>query len=401
MNRVILLLLFFTLLSSCLKKDFKVEEIQFSFGKNNAQPNLVSNGNHLTLSWISSEEDKEAILFYSQYEDNKWTAPTSIASGSDWFVNWADFPANAINEDLLLTSYLKKSDSGTYTYDVLLNLETLSGKKIKENFLLHTDGVKAEHGFVSMIPSHKKGFYVTWLDGRNTVANSGEAHHKAMTIRFAEILPTGEIVNETELDATTCDCCQTSIAMTNDGPIVVYRNRSKDEVRDIFITRYKDGIWEKPRPVHNDGWVINGCPVNGPKVVVNSSNTAIAWFTAAEGKPKVNVSFSNSDDGDFRPPVQLNDLNALGRVDVAFLNSSEVLVSYMELDDHGTYLKIKKVSIDGKVSEAKTIAVIDEGRNSGVPQLEIMKGNVFLAWTYSVEGKNQLKSVKFNSESFY
>ena len=131
MNRVILLLLFFTLLSSCLKKDFKVEEIQFSFGKNNAQPNLVSNGNHLTLSWISSEEDKEAILFYSQYEDNKWTAPTSIASGSDWFVNWADFPANAINEDLLLTSYLKKSDSGTYTYDVLLNLETLSGKKIK------------------------------------------------------------------------------------------------------------------------------------------------------------------------------------------------------------------------------------------------------------------------------
>ena len=400
MNKGVLLVLFL-LIVSCTKKDFVVEEIQFSFGKNNAQPNLVSDGDQLTLTWISSEEDQNAILFYSQYEDNKWTEPISIDSGSDWFVNWADFPAHATNEDLLLTSYLKKSDSGTYTYDVLLNLETLSGKKIKENFLLHTDGIKAEHGFVSMVPSLKNGFYVTWLDGRNTAINSEEAHHKAMTIRFAEITSIGKIINETELDATTCDCCQTSIAMSSEGPLVVYRNRSKDEIRDIFITRYKDGLWEKPRPIHNDGWVINGCPVNGPKVVVNSLNTAVAWFTAAEGKPKVNVSFSNSDGGDFKPPIQLNDLNALGRVDVAFLTSSEVLVSYMELDDHGTYLKIKKVSIDGKVSEAKTIAVIDEGRNSGVPQLEIIKGNVFLAWTYSVDGKNQLKSVKFNSESFY
>jgi len=399
-NKGVLLVLFL-LIVSCTKKDFVVEEIQFSFGKNNAQPNLVSDGDQLTLTWISSEEDQNAILFYSQYEDNKWTEPISIDSGSDWFVNWADFPAHATNEDLLLTSYLKKSDSGTYTYDVLLNLETLSGKKIKENFLLHTDGIKAEHGFVSMVPSLKNGFYVTWLDGRNTAINSEEAHHKAMTIRFAEITSIGKIINETELDATTCDCCQTSIAMSSEGPLVVYRNRSKDEIRDIFITRYKDGLWEKPRPIHNDGWVINGCPVNGPKVVVNSLNTAVAWFTAAEGKPKVNVSFSNSDGGDFKPPIQLNDLNALGRVDVAFLTSSEVLVSYMELDDHGTYLKIKKVSIDGKVSDAKTIAVIDEGRNSGVPQLEIIKGNVFLAWTYSVDGKNQLKSVKFNSESFY
>jgi hypothetical protein len=73
----------------------------------------------------------------------------------------------------------------------------------------------------------------------------------------------------------------------------------------------------------------------------------------------------------------------------------------MELDAAGTYLKIKKVSIDGKVSEAKTIAIIDEGRNTGVPQLEIMKENVFLVWTNVVKGKNQLKTVKLNSKSFY
>ena len=391
-------ILFFLLTISCSKKEFKVEEIQFSFGKNNAQPNLVSHGDHLTLSWISSEEDKDAILFYSQYKDNKWSEPISIASGSDWFVNWADFPANAINEDLILTSYLKKSASGTYTYDVVLNLETLLGEKIKENFLLNTDGVQAEHGFVSMIPTNEKGFFITWLDGRNTIEDTREGHHKAMTIRFAEISDTGEILNENELDATTCDCCQTSIALSNEGPIVVYRNRSEDEIRDIYITKYRNGIWEHPIPVNNDGWKINGCPVNGPKVIVNKTTTAVAWFTAADDNPKVNLSFSVSDKDEFNLPIQLNDLDAIGRVDVAFINSKEVLVSYMEFDDNDTYLKVKKVSVEGEVSKAFIISKIDSGRDTGVPQLEVMDNIVYLVWTNLIDGKNQLKSVKFNSE---
>ena len=389
-----------SILISCSKQEVVIENIQCSFGENNVAPNLVSKDGNLTLSWISSKEDQEAVLYYSQFINNNWKEPVRITSGSDWFVNWADFPAHAVNENLILTSYLKKSDSGTYNYDIFLNLETLSGK-IKKNFLLNTDGVKAEHGFVSMIPSNDKGFFITWLDGRNTVDDSKDDHHKAMTIRFAEITNTGDIINEVELDATTCDCCQTSIAKTTQGPIVVYRNRSENEIRDIDISRYRNNTWEKPRAVHNDGWEINGCPVNGPKVVVNSSNTAVAWFTAAGGKPKVNISFSTSNEADFKSPIQLNDFDAIGRVDVAFLNSSEVLVSYMELDEFGTYLKIKKVSVDGKVSKAKTIAVIDGGRNTGVPQLEIMKENIFLVWTTIVDGKNQLKSVKLNSKSFY
>ena len=391
-------ILFFLVTISCSKKEFKVESIQFPYGNNNAQPNLVSKDGNLTLSWISSVENQEAVLFYTQYKDNSWSEPVRITSGSDWFVNWADFPANAINGNLLLTSYLKKSASGTYTYDILLNLETLSRKKIKYYFLLKTYGIKAEHGFVSMIPNNSSGFYVTWLDGRNTVINTKETHHKAMTIRFAEITSTGEIINETELDATTCDCCQTSIALSSEGPIVVYRNRSEDEIRDIYITKYRNGIWEQPVPVFNDGWEINGCPVNGPKVVVNKTTTAIAWFTAADDNPKVNLSFSLTDKDEFNLPIQLNDLDAIGRVDVAFLNSKEVLVSYMEFDDNATYLNVKKVTVEGEVSKAFTISKIDSGRETGVPQLEVMDNVVYLVWTNMVDGKNQLKFVKFNSD---
>ena len=397
MKKVNLLFCILTLIS-CTTKEIFIEDIPLSYHNNNAQPNLVSYNGTLSLSWISSEQDNNASLHFSQLKNGKWIEPQKIADGSDWFVNWADFPAHAINEDLILTSYLKKSDSGTYTYDVLLNLRKLTGEKIKEDFLLNTDGVKAEHGFVSIIPN-KKGFFVTWLDGRNTIEKKSDGEHKPMTIRFAEISNTGDIINESELDAAVCDCCQTSIANTRDGPIVVYRDRSNKEVRDIYSVRNINGVWEDPNPVHNDGWIINGCPVNGPKVASNSKNLAIAWFTASNGNPLVNVSFSKNNGASFDKPIKINDVNAIGRVDIAFLNDDEAIVSYMEVDDAGTYLRIKKVSVNRRISQPITISKIDGGRNTGVPQLEIINNEIFIVWTIFVEGMNQLKSIKLSSKN--
>ena len=384
---------------SCSTKEFHTQEIPISYENSNAQPNLVSSDGSLSLSWISSKEENKATLNYSQYKEGRWIKPQVIASGSDWFVNWADFPAHAINQDIIITSHLRKSASGTYTYDVVLNLQKLSGEKIKDDFILHTDGVKAEHGFVSIIPNANQGFFITWLDGRNTLEKESDGHHKPMTIRFAEITSSGDVMNESELDSSTCDCCQTSIAITNKGPLVVYRDRSEKEVRDIYITRKINGVWETPTPVHNDEWIINGCPVNGPKVAVNSNNLAVSWFTVSDEKPTVNLSFSKSNGSSFGTPIKINDHDAIGRVDVVFLNEQEVVVSYMEGDDLGTYLRIKKVSIDGKVSAPITISKIDGGRNTGVPQLEIFNNEIFVVWTVFLDEKNQLKSVKLSPEN--
>ena len=398
MKKFIIIFSFLTTIS-CSRKEVHIQEIPFFYDNSNAQPNLVSYNGSLSLSWISSKEENKAFLNYSQYKKGRWIKPQVIASGSDWFVNWADFPAHAINQDLIITSHLKKSASGTYTYDVVLNLQKLSGEKIRENFLLNTDGVKAEHGFVSIMANNEKGFFITWLDGRNTIEKKLEGDHKPMTIRFAEITDKGDVIKESELDASTCDCCQTSIAITNDGPIVVYRDRSEEEVRDIYIVKNINGTWEKPNAVHDDGWIINGCPVNGPKVAVNSKNLAVSWFTVSNNHPLVNVSFSKNNGNSFGAPLKVNDHDAIGRVDVAFLNDEEVIVSYMEVDDIGTYLRIKKVSFDGKISEPITISKIDGGRNTGVPQLEIIDSEIFIVWTIFLDGMNQLKSIKLNSKN--
>ena len=386
------------ILFSCTSKDVTIEEISFLYDNNNAQPSLVSNNGSLSLTWISSDEDMNASLNFRQFKNEKWTNPQTLAIGSNWFINWADFPTHAISGGRVLTSYLKKSASGTYTYDVFLNLQKLSGEKIKEDFILNTDGFKAEHGFVSIDANVNEGFFVTWLDGRNTVEKGLDGNPKPMTLRFAEITNAGDIVNEIELDSSVCDCCQTSITHTDKGPLVVYRDRSDKEVRDIYVTRNIDDKWETPVPVHNDGWEIYGCPVNGPKVVSNLNNLAVSWFTVADGKPSVNLSFSESYGSSFSNPIKINDHTAIGRVDVSFLNDKEVIVSYMEADDVSTYLRLKKVSINGKISEPITISTIDSGRNTGVPQLEILDDEIFIVWTVFENENNQLKTVKLSSK---
>ena len=251
-------ILIFSLLGilSCTSKDTPIEEISFSHNSSNAQPSLVSNNGSLSLTWISSDEDMNAELNFRQFKDGNWLNPMTLAVGSDWFVNWADFPTHAISGDQVITSYLKKSAGGSYTYDVFLSLHNLSGEKVKEDFILNTDGFKAEHGFVSMVAKDDEGFLISWLDGRNTVEKDADGNHKPMTIRFAEITNNGDIINENELDAAVCDCCQTSITNTDKGPLVVYRDRSEKEVRDIYVTRNIDDKWEAPAAVHNDGWII-------------------------------------------------------------------------------------------------------------------------------------------------
>jgi hypothetical protein len=394
-----LIFLLFLLLISCSSREISIENIPFFNENNNAQPSLVSSKGSLSLSWISSDEEKNASLNFSQFKEGKWTPPQAVATGSDWFINWADFPTHAINGDLILSSYLQKSDSGTYTYDVVLSLQKLNGEKIKEDFVLHTDGTKAEHGFVSITSNDNKGFYVSWLDGRNTIEKEVDGQHKPMTIRFAEVTNSGEVIKEKELDSATCDCCQTSIAATNTGPVVVYRDRSEKEVRDIYFTRRIKGVWETPSPVHNDGWVINGCPVNGPKVASHSNNLAVAWFTVSNQRPIVNLSFSKADGNSFESPLKINDLDATGRVDVLFLNEKEVLISYMEGDDNETFLRIKKVSIDGKISAPITISKIDGGRSTGVPQLEKFNDEIVIVWTVFENERNQLKAAKLRLAS--
>ncbi|SFB40349.1 hypothetical protein [Algoriphagus aquimarinus] len=341
---------------------------------------LTSDGENLLLSYVEQLNDSTYGLFYSQLKNEQFSSPQLITQGTDWFVNWADFPAIAQNKGNLLTHILQKSAPDSYAYDIKLNVLPKGQQSWKTGLPLHQDSTLTEHGFVSTIASSDSTFFLTWLDGRNT-GGSGHEHAGAMSIRAAEVDLQGNVRWDELLDARTCDCCQTSVAMTGRGPVVVYRNRSDREIRDIAITRLVEGNWTEPMIIHADGWEIKGCPVNGPKVAARGETVLVSWFTDVNQSAQVKLAFSSDAGGSFDAPQLIGSSGDMGRVDVALLDEENGLVSWMGMENDSTFLFVRRVNKAGDEFPVRRVTTMDLTRNSGFPQMEIHGGKVYFAWT--------------------
>ncbi len=376
-------------------KDLNVRMLSSPAGDSCAEPYLFTDKNGIVyLSWIE-KKGKESTLKFSILSKEQWAPPVTIAAGNNWFVNWADYPVIAADgNNNILAHYLEKSDTAKFTYDIKLVTSTDAGKTWGNSKIVHDDGKKAEHGFVSISPFNDQ-FFISWLDGRKTAMEGDKDHHQGhngeMTLRVALLNKSGTKTNEWELDGRICDCCQTSIAITGNGPVVIYRDRSEEEIRDISIVRFINGEWTKPKNIFPDQWKIAGCPVNGPRIDAINNSLAIAWFSMPENKAQVKIIFSDDGGATFKEPIQVDEGKPIGRVDVVMLNEKTAMISWME----GSTIKALKVNSDGTKGQAINIATSSDSRSSGFPQMTKAGNNLIFAWTDSKSKKIKLASLLY------
>lgn len=202
-----------------------------------------------------------------------------------------------------------------------------------------------------------------------------------MNLRYTTIDAKGRLSEEALLDSRVCDCCQTSAALTADGAIVVYRDRSEKEVRDISVVRFSKGQWTEPRTLNADGWEIHGCPVNGPSVSAEGKRVAVAWFTAAKETPRVKVAFSSDAGATFASPILVDEGSPVGRVDVLMLTDGSAIVSWLERTTKGGEVEVRRVKPDGSRDDATTVAESSAARVSGFPQMARSGNEIIFAWT--------------------
>ena len=369
--RAVSFIFFVVIITGCGKESLKITKPPV--GVNSGQSSIVSTDNGLILSW-QEEADDSVKLQMSIYDGERWSAPNTIASGSDWFVNWADFPAIAANNNLLFTHFLKMSGETTYDYDIMFSVSTDFGTTWSNPKKLHSDTIAAEHGFVSAIP-YKDGFYVSWLDGRNTKRNNS-----AMTLRAAFVNGDGRVLNAKEIDRKTCDCCQTAMANVEGTPYVVYRDRSDAEIRDIYYSSLIDKQWQDPKPLYHDNWEINGCPVNGPAIASDGPNVAIAWFTGAGGVMNVNLAVSNNGGTSFSDAILVAGPEALGRVDLEMVDNT-IYLTYMSNEDNRTEIRLSQFDYAGTLLTTRALASISSDRGTGFPRSAIWNNSLVVTWT--------------------
>lgn len=347
-------------------------------------PSLTATVAGLLLTWLEPLDPKDKAKGHrlrfsrlARLTDARWSAPVTVVSGTDFFANWADFPAAAQAADGSLTvHWLAKTGADTYAYGIFLARSTDGGATWHRAGLLHDDGIPAEHGFVSWIPEGK-GLRAFWLDGRDTPKK------QPMSLRTALV---GDRADSGErLDASVCDCCQTDAAQTGAGPVVAYRDRSEKEVRDIAVVRRTAKGWSDPVRVAVDDWQIPGCPVNGPAVAAAGRRVAVAWFTAAPPTPRVQVAFSQDGGATFGKPVEVDAEKPLGRVDLLLDADGSALVSWLALEGtSGAAVRLRRVR-EGKAGPPLTLAATSAARSSGFPRMARQGDQLVLAWVESGE----------------
>lgn len=363
------------------------------------QPFLEPVDGGVWMSWTEpGPAGHRVALSFHDANEGRWGPARTIAEGDGFFVNWADFPSVRVFGDRLFAHWLWRGGQGTYDYGVRIAWSDDAGSTWSRPMTPHEDGTPTEHGFVSFFP-HGDEVWAAWLDGRQMVerwapmslrarmvARSGAPAAVAKAaVDGAGVAEAAVPGPETVVDAMTCECCQTAAAVADGVPVIAYRNRAEGEIRDIHVSRLMDGAWTPGESVHDDGWVFGGCPVNGPAMAAQGANVAVAWFTAPDNQPRVNVAFSSDGAASFGPPARLDPGQALGRVDVALLDDGSALVTWLAQGAVGgdaAAIVSRRVAEDGAVSDPVTLANTDAARASGFPRIARLGADrLMLAWT--------------------
>ena len=375
-------------------KEIAVESLDLPSGLGAMAPNLALSNGGVILSWLEPLTDHDAssntevdsvALYQAEWRDESWSPPRQIAAGNTFFANWADVPAVVETVDRKrFAHWLSKLGDSTYAYGAELALSDDGGETWSHLGLLHDDASPTEHGFVSYVPLKDGSVQAFWLDGRAMV-DEGAMHLR--TVRLND----GNAGKSTMLDDRVCECCSTSAALTENGPIVAYRDRGPSEIRDIAVIRAVGQGWSDPTLVSADGWEIYGCPVNGPAIAAAGSHVAVAWFTAASPRPRVSVAFSGDEGASFSAPVVIDDVEPLGRVSVALDASGQALVSWLGTTGEGAEIRWRAVSPEGEMSSVHVVAATTARRASGVPRMVRLEDRLIFVWVEDGE-KTLLKA---------
>jgi hypothetical protein len=350
----------------------------------------------IVLSWLEPWDKGGHALNYAQLTATGWGPVSTVAAGEDWFANWADFPSVVpVSPSLWGAHWLVRRDAGGYAYDIFAAISSDAGQSWSEPFNPHSDDTDTEHGFVSMFPAGD-GIGMVWLDGRKFVNEvSDDIAASGMTLRSATFGADIVARNETLLDELICDCCQTDVAVTRDGPVAIYRNRTENEIRDIYVAREVGGQWQPGKAVSDDQWEIPGCPVNGPVIHSDGTRVAAAWFSAPDDRSRVQAAWSNDAAQTFAAPVLVSDDKPLGHVGAALLPDGDLVVSWQRrTGGGGAELCLRRVSADGTLGE---IFVINEAADifaMSVPQLTRAGDDLVLAWTVELDDIYSIRTAR-------
>ena len=354
-----------------------VKPVASPAGKNSSLPQIAVSDRGVLLSWTEIA-GKTNTLRFAEWTPSGWTPAVTAASGPQWFLSYADPPSvMRLSDGTLVAQWEKSVDPITEAEDLNLQSSTDNGKTWSKPFNPHHDGTKSQHAFTSLFEMPGRSLGIVWLDGRE----SSEGDDPAMTMRYAAFDRSWKQIADARIDPRVCECCSTTTAVTDDGVLAAFRDRSKEEIRNIVVARLENGKWTEPAVVHDDKWETFTCPVNGPALAARGRQAVIAWFTVEKDQGHTYAAFSEDAGRTWGAPIRLDDVMSTGRVDVELLDDGSAVASWVEVADNKGRFALRRIEAGGAKSPAVQVAGVGASSSSGFPRMARLGNDLMFAWT--------------------
>ncbi len=322
----------------------------------------VTQSHEVLMTWLEPGDDGPKLMF-ARLSEGRWSAPVTIAEpvaslGADDRPTLTVFDTQAVRRTLIARSgdVLARSGNAGRTWS-----------RLPSPILRHASFAGGD-----------KGGYGFWLE-----AESGGS---------TQLLGSRVMAGRAILDDRVVGGSGTDAAMTWDGPVVVYRDRSAEGGEQIALVRRQDVAWTEPRAVHTERWHPAEEAQTPPTVAALERRVAVAWYTEAPPRPRVLVAFSTDAGRTFEPAVEVDARRGehlpLGSVDVAMGDGDAALVVWTATEgaDH-TVLNLARVSADGSRGPEVVLAQGAPGEIGRSPQIVLADDRAAITWIEGDPGR--------------
>lgn len=352
----------------------KVEMQPNPSAANSLQANwsVTADGSPL-LSWVEATS-KEGFytLKYSVRKAGQWSAPRVIIANRKFFRHPAEMPEVITLPDGTLVAHWIENPGDDEDAEFLNVSTSHDGVKWTAPTLAHKDRSMVQHGLASTVASGEHEVSIAWLE-----ALKGE--DGPVSLKRTLMSADGKYIKEETLDTDVCQCCPTSIVKTNKGLLIAYRDRTKEDIRDIATIRFENGKWTSSKILNADNWKINACPTNAAASVAKGDSVAISWFTGAGAAPHVQAVLSADNGATFGKPVMISTGSAFGYTAITSDDQGGAFVSWLEKSDKGAKILVRQLTSAGVAGPV--VQVAEGGRSTlGYPKIVRVGGETWVAW---------------------